>query len=223
MLRGSRGDAAGTELGSSFVERITVNTGTVPVLPESVRPARGLGWVHRRPIGPGRGGAAVVLRAGESPCTWGRAAAVTRRDGGCNAERCAGEYRRSHWSGPWGRAGGYRRCRPNFTVGRRPIPAAGSTTCSTSCTTRPRCWWRSTGSRATPGPGHPGVDGLTVADVEERRRGARVPGRPTCPAEGGHVSAVCRCGNARFPSRAGRGRCANSASPPWPIGWSRRR
>jgi hypothetical protein len=33
MLRGSRGDAAGTESGSSFVERITVNTGTVLVLP----------------------------------------------------------------------------------------------------------------------------------------------------------------------------------------------
>jgi hypothetical protein len=29
VLRGSRGDAAGTELGSSFVERITVNVGTV--------------------------------------------------------------------------------------------------------------------------------------------------------------------------------------------------
>ena len=33
MLRGSRGDAAGIELGSSFVERITVNTGTASVLP----------------------------------------------------------------------------------------------------------------------------------------------------------------------------------------------
>jgi hypothetical protein len=33
MLRGSRGDAAGVEPGSSFVERIAVNTGTVPVLP----------------------------------------------------------------------------------------------------------------------------------------------------------------------------------------------
>ena len=29
MLRGSRDDAAGTELGSSFVERNTVNVGTV--------------------------------------------------------------------------------------------------------------------------------------------------------------------------------------------------
>jgi hypothetical protein len=33
VLRGSRGEAAGTKSGSSFVERITVNTGTVPVLP----------------------------------------------------------------------------------------------------------------------------------------------------------------------------------------------
>ncbi len=32
VLRGNRGDAAGAELGSSFVERIAVNTGTVPVL-----------------------------------------------------------------------------------------------------------------------------------------------------------------------------------------------
>ena len=33
VLRGSRGDAAGTESGSSFIERITVNTGTVLVSP----------------------------------------------------------------------------------------------------------------------------------------------------------------------------------------------
>jgi hypothetical protein len=33
VLRGSRGEAAGTKSGSSFVERITVNTGTVLVLP----------------------------------------------------------------------------------------------------------------------------------------------------------------------------------------------
>lgn len=39
MLRGSRGDAAGIELGSSLVERIAVNTGTVPVLPDPTRPA----------------------------------------------------------------------------------------------------------------------------------------------------------------------------------------
>ena len=33
------------------------------------------------------------------PGTWGRAAAVSRREGHCNAGRCAGEYRRSR-SGP---------------------------------------------------------------------------------------------------------------------------
>lgn len=43
MLRGSRGDAAGTELGSSFVERITVNAGTVSVLPDPARPVRMIG------------------------------------------------------------------------------------------------------------------------------------------------------------------------------------
>ena len=43
VLRGSRGDAAGTESGSSFIERITVNTGTVPVLPVAVHPVRRFG------------------------------------------------------------------------------------------------------------------------------------------------------------------------------------
>ena len=38
VLRGSRGDAAGTESGSSFVERITVNTGTVSVPPTATCP-----------------------------------------------------------------------------------------------------------------------------------------------------------------------------------------
>ena len=52
----------------------------------------------------GRGGAAVVLRAGESPRTWGRAAAVTRRTGGCNAGRCTAEWR-CPWPGP-GRGAG---------------------------------------------------------------------------------------------------------------------
>ena len=213
MLRGSRGDAAGTELGSSFVERITVNVGTAlgPArCPCS--PARVSGWAHRRLIGSGRDGAAVVLRAGESPCTWGRAAAVSRRDGGCNAERCAGEYRRLAGTPLWGRAGGYRRCRPNFTVGRWPIPAAGSMTCSTSCMTRRRCWWRSTGSRATTVANTPGVDGLTVADVEEA---SGCPGSWTIcePAEGRARFGRCRCGNARSPSRVGRESCGKLGIP----------
>jgi hypothetical protein len=65
--------------------------------PRSCPAARGQrewwGWAHRPPNGPGRGGAAVVLRAGESPCTWGRAAAVSRREGGCNAGRRVAEWR----------------------------------------------------------------------------------------------------------------------------------
>jgi hypothetical protein len=65
---------------------------------------------------------------------------------------------------PWDRDSGYRRCRPNFTVGRRPIPAAGSTTCSTSCATRQRCSWRSIGSRATPDPGHRAWHDLGVTE-----------------------------------------------------------
>jgi len=41
VLRGSRGDAAGIKPGSSFVERIAVNTGTVLVLAYlAVLPAR---------------------------------------------------------------------------------------------------------------------------------------------------------------------------------------
>jgi hypothetical protein len=53
----------------------------------------GWGWAHRSPIGPGWGGAAVVLRAGESPCAWGRAAAVSRGEGRCNAGRRVAEWR----------------------------------------------------------------------------------------------------------------------------------
>ena len=56
----------GIELGSSLVERIAVNTGTVLVLPAATRPAWRVGWAHRRLIGPGRGGAAVVVGAWES-------------------------------------------------------------------------------------------------------------------------------------------------------------
>jgi len=52
-------------------------------------------------------------------------------------------------------------------LGRRPILAAGSTTCSTLCTTRRRWWWRFERVAGNRGANTPGVDGLTVADVEE--------------------------------------------------------
>jgi hypothetical protein len=46
VLRGSRGEAAGTELGSSFAERIAVNTGTVPGLPGACAASA---WVRAGP------------------------------------------------------------------------------------------------------------------------------------------------------------------------------
>ena len=56
MLRGSRGDAAGTELGSSFVERITVNAGTARSCPTPCSPTRvvGLGSSSADRSGTGR-------------------------------------------------------------------------------------------------------------------------------------------------------------------------
>ena len=56
MLRGSRGEAAGTELGSSFIERITVNAGTARFCLTAVHPAwlAGLGSSSADRIGAGR-------------------------------------------------------------------------------------------------------------------------------------------------------------------------
>jgi len=56
VLRGSRGDAAGAQLGSSFVERTTVNTRTFPVLPAAALPAR-IGWAGSTVDRSGREGA----------------------------------------------------------------------------------------------------------------------------------------------------------------------
>jgi hypothetical protein len=101
-LRRTRSEVAGAKSGSSFIKRISVNTGTIPDLALARPcPAGGWGWAHRPSIGPGWGGAAVVLRAGESPCTWGRAAAVSRRDGCCNAGRCTAEWWRSSTNPCW--------------------------------------------------------------------------------------------------------------------------
>src|SRR3954452_6499115 len=85
---------------------------------------------------------------------------------------------------------GYRECRPSFPVVRWPILAAGSTTCSISFTIRPRCSWRSAGSRGTAAGTLPAWTGL-----DRRRRGAdgrrsRVPGRPAGTGQGWNVSPV---------------------------------
>ena len=74
-----------------------------------------------------------------------------------------------------------------------------------------------TGSRT------PGVDGLTVADVEEQ---IGVPGfldDLRVPNSGRARSGRFRCGNARSPSRVGRERSAALGYRWWRTGWSRRR
>ena len=69
MLRGNCGDAAGAELGSSFAERITVNTGTVPVLPapgRCQRPGGGLIEVEAMAAN----GTASEHATGPEPVAW---------------------------------------------------------------------------------------------------------------------------------------------------------
>ena len=91
MLRGNRGDAAGVEPGASSSKRSSSEHGNrfVPVRP--AQPVRRSGWVHRRPIGTERGGAAVVVRGRESRSHGqGRQRDQQGRDG--NVQRYRGEY-----------------------------------------------------------------------------------------------------------------------------------
>ena len=86
----------GQQQGSSFVERATANMGTVPVLaliPAASGVCLGLGPSSADRVGTGRSRRSTA-RPGE-PVTSGRAAAETRREGNCDAERSTGESRRS--------------------------------------------------------------------------------------------------------------------------------
>src|SRR6476661_8712866 len=53
-------------------------------------------------VAQGRGGAVVVLRAGESPAHGEGRQRLSRREGHSNAARCASEYRRSRSGCPGG-------------------------------------------------------------------------------------------------------------------------
>jgi hypothetical protein len=66
VLRGSRGEAAGEELGTHPVERCVVNVGTVIEAPVGSAGPAGFGQAHRQPMFWWRGGAAVVVRGRES-------------------------------------------------------------------------------------------------------------------------------------------------------------
>ena len=86
----------GQQQGSSFVERATVNMGTVPVLtliPAGQRGCPGLGPSSADRVGTGRSRRSTA-RPGE-PVTSGRAAAEPRGEGHCDAERSTGESRRA--------------------------------------------------------------------------------------------------------------------------------
>ena len=67
MLRVSRGEAAGEELGAYPVDRFVVNVGTRPGLPFPPACQAGDGQGRGHLMARAGGGAAVVLRAGESP------------------------------------------------------------------------------------------------------------------------------------------------------------
>jgi len=92
-LRRTRSEAAGAEPGSSFGKRIALNTGTVPGLPgcRASGAAGGLGTPSAERPGAGRSRRSTPSRG--EPGAWGRAAAVTRRTGGCNAGRRTAEWR----------------------------------------------------------------------------------------------------------------------------------
>jgi len=103
VLRGMRGDGAGTESGSSFVERVVGEHGNrlgpCPTT-RSQRGGEGLGPPSTDRSGTGRSRRSS-RRPGE-PVTGRRAAAVGRRDGSCNAERCTTEWWCSINRGPDG-------------------------------------------------------------------------------------------------------------------------
>src|SRR4029077_4162428 len=65
-LRRTRGDAAGAKLGTDPDDRDMVNVGSAPAPFRRPTCQVGGGQVRRPPAGPGRGGAAVVLRGRES-------------------------------------------------------------------------------------------------------------------------------------------------------------
>ena len=72
------------------------------------------------------------------------------------------------------------------------------------------------------GANTPGVDGLTAAEIEESIGAPGFLDDLRAQLKAGTFTPL-RCGNARSPSRVDRARCGSLASPPSPIGLSRRR
>ena len=103
----------------------------------------------------------------------------------------------------WRRAG-TGGCRPNCTVGRRPIATAGLMICSISCADPAlliMAWDRVAGNK---GARTAGVDGATAAVDRVPARRGRFPGRSAGAAEGPQRSSRCRCGNVMIPKAGGK-------------------
>ena len=149
----------------------------------------GGGQARRRLVGPGRGGAAVVLRGRES-----RSHGEGRQrigSEGLTGQEVAGEYRRAVADRLRRRRRGYCGCRPSCTSGRTVILIVGSMICSTSSTTRRCSWWRGVGCGATSAHGRGRrhrVRRSTVTDVAGLAR--RVAGG----SEGAAVRSAARAG-----------------------------
>ena len=128
VLRGSHGDVAGVESGASSVERSTGEHGNHLWSARGSRSQRGRsGWAHRRPTDLEWGGAVVVV-AGVTTCHGGRESRSQgegrqrSREGLDTAmPKDAPVNARAPPQRPQGRGGGYRRCRPTFTVGHHAI------------------------------------------------------------------------------------------------------
>ena len=109
MLRGSRGEAAGEELGADPVDRFVVNVGTRSGLPSAPACRAGAGQGRGHLMARAGGGAAVVVRGRESrsqgpqaPCLRSRAAkgGSVSAASGLESQEVAGEYQRSA-AGPY--------------------------------------------------------------------------------------------------------------------------
>src|SRR3954469_6285848 len=186
--RRNHDDAAGTKWDSSPVERISVNVGTVPVLTpfRAAGAEQGLGSPLTDRVGTGRSRRSTPSRGERG--TWGRAAAETRRQGHCDAERSTRERgwpgpRERSWGSGIGNAGqasplGGGRSRPPV---RRPV--------------QPRARPGHAARGVRPGRGEQRPEHSRRGRLDRRRGGtdgrrSRVPGRPAGTGQGRHVPPV---------------------------------
>src|ERR1035437_4504897 len=131
-LRRTRGDAAGAKLGTDPVDRYVVNVGSVSGWSRDPTIQVGCGQVRRRLIGPGRGGAVVVVRGRESRSHGEGRQRVLNAGTGMAGDRrsipaCCG-------LSPKGPRCRYCESRPSCTDGRTMILIVASMTCSTLST-----------------------------------------------------------------------------------------